>query len=345
MKTKEFKEFFKKYLETKKILRPLFIEGSPGIGKTEIIRQISKKCGYRCIVTHLGSKTIDHFSGLPEFSKKDNGKLATTWSEPALVDLCNKDDVPTVLFLDDVHLASEIVIKILFEALTERAIHGEPLGNKVKVVGSMNEISSEMGSTISEIPDPVRNRFIRLKIEPDLKDWLAYANKIGVDESIIGFLSFNNKFFCAAPADESSQFPTPRSWVGLSEFFNEGFSPDTPGLVEGAVGKDAAIELLSFYEIFIKFDNEKPKTWDSLSSYKSKIAFIAYLLRKLDVDLVNKYLEDIVKDSAVASFSLELVQKIIKKMSKENDQSEEGRKFKEIITKDDNFKKINFLDI
>jgi len=202
-----------------------------------------------------------------------------------------------------------------------------------------------MGSTISEIPDPVRNRFIRLKIEPDLKDWLAYANETGVDASIIGFLSFNNEFFCRAPTDESAQFPTPRSWVGLSEFFNEGFSPNTPGLVEGAVGKDAAMEMTAFYEIFIKFDQEKPKAWSSLPNYKSKVAFIAYLLRKLDVELINKYLDDIIKDSSIASFSLELVQKIIKKMSKENDQSDAGKKFNEIVTKSDNFKKINFLDI
>jgi len=316
MKTKKFKDFLEQYLQTDRILKAIFFEGPPGIGKTEIIFQMAKRLDYTAIIVHLGTKTIEHFSGLPMFADTSDGRRITVWSIPEIVNLCNTGK-KTILFFDDIHLASEVVIKILFEALTDRSIHGVKLNDNVKIIAAMNKIESSMGSTITEIPEPVRNRYVKINVEPELDDWLEYATKIDVDPLVVSFLNFDKTCFYDTPEHENAQFATPRSWVTLSEYITSGFEMNSE-LIFGAIGKKCGIKFMSYYQVFVKYDTNPIEKWKDLKSYKEKMSYCAYLSRKLSPTLLNNYINDMIKDNDVITFVLLTIRRYVSNMGKFN---------------------------
>lgn len=320
MRTKEFKEFLNRYLQINKILKAIFFEGPPGIGKTEIILQLAKKLDYNAVIVHLGTKTIEYLSGLPMFAETSDGKRITVWSIPEIVSLCNTGK-KTILFFDDIHLASEIVIKILFEALTDRSIHSVKLNDNVKIIAAMNKIESSMGSTITEIPEPVRNRYVKIDVEPELNDWLEYATLTNVDPLIVSFLNFDKTCLYVSPENETSQFATPRSWVTLSEYITSGFELDSE-LVFGIIGKKVGVKFMSYYQVFIKYENNPIKKWKDLKTYKDKMSYCAYLSRKLSPTLLNTYIDDMIKDDDIITFLLLTIRRYVSNMDKFNDKEQ-----------------------
>jgi hypothetical protein len=63
------------------------------------------------------------------------------------------------------------------------------------------------------MPAPLANRFTHYELEPHLDDWVAWANRNGIDERLIAFLRFRPELlFDFDPAHHRAAFPSPRSW-------------------------------------------------------------------------------------------------------------------------------------
>lgn len=57
-----------------------FVTGSPGIGKSQIIREIADEMKWKVIDHRLSTSDVCDMMGLPHFIKKENGKEVATFA-------------------------------------------------------------------------------------------------------------------------------------------------------------------------------------------------------------------------------------------------------------------------
>ena len=70
-----------------------FITGSPGIGKSQIIKEIAKEMNWKVIDHRLSTSDVCDLNGLPTFMKKDNGKTVASFA-PFDIFPTSKDTLP-----------------------------------------------------------------------------------------------------------------------------------------------------------------------------------------------------------------------------------------------------------
>ena len=91
-----------------KVKRPVFLWGPPGVGKSELVADLTEELGGFCIDLRLGQMEPTDLRGIP-FYNKESGKME--WAQP--VELPTEEmaaDYPVVtLFLDEMNVAAPAV--------------------------------------------------------------------------------------------------------------------------------------------------------------------------------------------------------------------------------------------
>ena len=251
---------------TKHATTRMSIIGSPGCGKSDIMRQICEEQGWGLVVKYLSNLSMEQITGIPCHVEK--GEEAQ-WS---LSDLCNlskldyKPDnyeigkTPTVILIDDFHLADKIIQKYLFQFLTYKAIGNSRLPENTAIIMAGNKITDK--ALAHSIPAPVMNRISVYEVKADKKDWIQnFAFKHGVRDDIISFINSRGDEFLVQEPIESSPWASPRSWTFLSEqmdVYEEMFGSlpiDKLNIIaNGLIGAEYASEFIAYREIFAKWN-------------------------------------------------------------------------------------------
>src|SRR5262249_30827797 len=130
---------------------------------------------------------------------------------PALLPDARRHGERGILFLDEVTSASPTVTAAAYQLILDRRLcdYQVPPGWAIFAAGNRY---GDRGLTYV-MPTPLANRFAHYEVEPDLDDWIAWANTAGVDARIIAFLRFRpDLLFEFDPARNPVAFPSPRSW-------------------------------------------------------------------------------------------------------------------------------------
>ena len=120
-----------------KVKRPVFLWGPPGIGKSELVADITEELGGHMIDLRLGQMEPTDIRGIP-FYNKDNGKM--DWAEP--IDLPSEElasQYPIiVLFLDEMNSAAPSVQAAAYQLILNRRIGKYKLPDNVVMVAAGN---------------------------------------------------------------------------------------------------------------------------------------------------------------------------------------------------------------
>jgi hypothetical protein len=134
------------------------------------------------------------------------------------------------------------------------------------------------------MPKALANRLLHIEVEGSFDSWLSWALKNGINENVIGFLSFRtDRLFGFDSKVDDLAFATPRSWEMVSNILNN--VPGTPQemypLVAGLVGNGMAIEFKSWCQlhkdlpdtegIFNRTEINIPKASDTLYAVVSSM--------------------------------------------------------------------------
>lgn len=236
--------------------RVLYIWGSMGLGKSEIVAQAAAAEGATLIDIRTSQYESIDFRGIPDIQQN-----LTVWNMPATLPFkgnpkFDEDGPPIFLFLDEVNQGDPSVMSVLYQLLNDRRIGEHQLMSNVVIICAGNR-DQDRGVT-NKFPDPLANRGTHCELIADVKPWSVWAAKAGVSPTMIGFLNFRSELLHTHdPNKPVKAFATPRSW----KFANEDFvDPDMPADVKqaalsGSVGEGPAIELQAFAEIM---DSLKP---------------------------------------------------------------------------------------
>ncbi len=235
--------------------------GKPGIGKTEMLRQLAKKMNLNFYHVSAPEISIEQLTGLPEFTdipdnfhkysvSNQESPKGTAWSCPEIVASANEKAIDPafdgcILLLDDIHETPLSTIPYFYQLLNEKKVSGWGLDENVYIVCAMNDSDS---ANFSGLPSPIVNRMSIIKA--DFKDTVfleGYA--VGFNYLIRSFLKANSQFLTEDENTEAG-FGTPRSWTQFNNSFEFMFKEDKDFVVDnlkeiaaGSISDKAAIEL------------------------------------------------------------------------------------------------------
>ncbi len=223
---------------------PVMLWGAPGVGKSRIVAALAAAEGVPLHDVRLAQMEPSDLRGIPF---RDGAHVV--WSVPALLPDAERHGARGILFLDEISSAAPSVTAAAYQLILDRRL-GEyrvPDGWAIFAAGNRH---GDRGVTY-QMAAPLANCFTHYELEPYLDDWVAWAQRAGIDERLIAFLRFRpDLLFDFDPARQRAAFPSPRSWEfahrALAKY---GERPELlPDALAACVGQPAALALAAYLE-------------------------------------------------------------------------------------------------
>jgi hypothetical protein len=245
------------------LMRPLFIEGAPGGGKTETAEYAAQVAGVGFIHIHGPTMPAEDF-GVPvpvdgslEFVLPLNKfpfQGDDTFGEFGIINV------------DELAAMNNDQQKVMANMMQQRELHGRKLKDGWMFVATGNRQEDRAGA--NRILSQLNDRYITLPFEVKTDDWIEWALTIGkVKPQVIAFLQWRSDLLAPAFDPNAEKNATPRGWA-------ERVSPAldcTPKaalfeIVKGSVGEGPAVEFMAFLETFLQLPDPdliyaKPETY------------------------------------------------------------------------------------
>ncbi len=225
--------------------RPIFLWGPPGIGKSDIVKQLGEDLGAHVIDVRLSLWEPTDIKGIPYFDSNHNKMV---WAPPSeLPDAEMAAQYKNIiLFLDEMNSAPPAVQAAAYQLILNRRVGQYHLPDNVLIVAAGNR-EADKGVTY-RMPAPLANRFIHLEMRVDWDDYSFWATENRMHKDVVGYLTFSKKdLYDFDPKSSSRAFATPRSWTFVSELLDDADTDDNTltDLISGAVGEGLAIKFMA----------------------------------------------------------------------------------------------------
>jgi hypothetical protein len=275
MNYSEMYDFLKNSIKIMKD-KTFFLISETGIGKSSMIRRLSEDMGALLIDRRLANIMPEDISGIPvKNDKKNSVEFMPIDSMSVLFDDSIKK--PIFLFLDEMNLSSQEVLKAVFELVYDRTINGKPINKNTYIFAAGNYGDAY---NVEEFSPALKRRMNYIEMKPDFDDWKEFA-KNEVPKFIMNFLEENQKYFSYVKEDVVY---SPAQWfemgnavqksidIGLSEKF-------MLNLMKSFIG-ELAVNVFEYYYMsltlnIIKKQNIDYKTIDKDSLDKILETFLS----------------------------------------------------------------------
>jgi hypothetical protein len=233
-------------------VRPVFIWGQPGIGKSSLVEQFAEALGMDC-VSLLGTQLApEDISGVPQITPE--GK--TRFYPPENI----ARDEAYVLFLDELNGSSHEVQKSFYSLIHDRRVGNYKLPKGSVVIGAGNR--TQDNAIVKHMSSALINRMVHVHLETSHRDWLLWAQGTGLHPLVLEYIQTRPDHLRVSPPKHESPFSTPRSWHMLSDIltsYGDNINKEVIRLAAyGTVSPTHAQNFLGLYEMTQhKFDIEK----------------------------------------------------------------------------------------
>ncbi len=207
------------------LVRPVFIWGPPGIGKSSIVQAFAAQVGLPC-VSLLGSQLApEDLIGVPQITDG-----VSRFCPPSII---ARPD-PYCLFLDELNACSHEVQKAFYSLIHERRIGEYSLPAGSIVIGAGNR--AQDSAIVKPMSSALLNRMVHVHLKASHRDWLEWASQNGIHSLVIDYIQNRPDHLWSQPPKHEEPFSTPRAWHMLSDALHE----------YGERLTDASLEILAF---------------------------------------------------------------------------------------------------
>lgn len=199
---------------------PVYLEGAPGIGKTEICAQIADKLEIGFVDYSLVHCTRNSILGLPVLKELEDGRKYTEYTMSEIIAAVNKSieegKQEGILLLDEFPCISDMIAPMMLSFLQNKRL-GEyklPDGWMIMLAGNPPQYNKTARCFDMATLDRVR----KIELVHSTEDYLKYAKENGVHGAIIDYLQINPQDCYQINQGKNSEFAciTCRSWSNLS---------------------------------------------------------------------------------------------------------------------------------
>ena len=192
------------------IVRPVFIWGAPGIGKSALVQQFADRLGLPC-VSLLGSQLApEDLIGVPQIIDG-----TSRFCPPRLI----ARSEPYCLFLDELNACSHEVQKAFYSLIHERRIGEYSLPQGSIVIGAGNR--SQDSAIVKPMSSALLNRMVHVHLRVSHRDWLDWAYEHGIHPKVLEYIQNRPDHLWSQPPKHEEPFSSPRSWHMLSDALHE----------------------------------------------------------------------------------------------------------------------------
>lgn len=197
---------------------PFYLEGCPGIGKTEIVSQIAKELGLGFVSFSLTHHTRNSLLGLPVIKDLDCGKYTEyTMSEiiAKVMEAKEAGHTEGILLLDEFSCVSDSILPAMLAFLQTKNIgaHSLPEGWVIVLCGNPPEYNKSARHFDAAILDRIR----RISIELDQEVFLDYAISKNYHDNIVQYIKLNpDDMYKVSSKKGEESLVTCRGWENLS---------------------------------------------------------------------------------------------------------------------------------
>lgn len=207
------------YVMMERNRQPLYLEGTPGIGKTEIVGQVCEELKIGYVGASLVHMTRNSLLGLPVIRELEDGRKYTEYTIPEIIAnvyrQVEKGYQEGILLLDEFPCMSETIMPTMFAFLQTKniGVHKLPEGWVIVLCGN----PPEYNRTARKFDCAVLDRIRKISITFDIAAFIQYGQEIGLEKSILDYLQINNGhgYRCREEHGEK-ELVTCRGWENLS---------------------------------------------------------------------------------------------------------------------------------
>jgi hypothetical protein len=235
---------------------PVFLHGSPGIGKSDLARMLASAANLPIIDWRASQKESVDLLGIPA---PDLATRQTVWLLPSDLPFVGSNHPDEcILFLDELTSAPQSIQAPLYQLVLDRKAGPHILKPGVKIIAAGNLATDK--AIVSRMSSALSNRFAHIYLEADAQSFRKYAAEKGLHEYVQAFIGFRPNLLHVMPEKGDDTFPTPRMWELVSKFCDL-----TPSMrmkaVRGLIGEAAATE----FEAFCRTYADLPK-WTEIEA-------------------------------------------------------------------------------
>lgn len=259
------------------LIRPVFIWGAPGIGKSAIVEQFAESLGLEC-VSLLGSQLApEDIIGVPQI--RDG---FSQFCPPRTI----ARQEPYVLFLDELNACTSEVQKAFYSLIHERRIGEYHLPEGSIVIGAGNR--AQDNAITRPMSSALVNRMFHVELTASPRLWLEWAAQNGIHPYVYDYITSRPDHLWAKPPKGEEPFSTPRSWHMLSDAIRS-YGPDIGEdalriLAAGSLSPQHATQFLAYirqvrsqYALDKILSREQP--WPDKPEERDVLYFLAQSLR------------------------------------------------------------------
>ena len=172
-------------------VRPVYIWGAPGIGKSALVEQFAESVGLPC-VSLLGSQLApEDIIGIPQI----------------------KDGT------SELNACSQEVQKAFYSLIYEKRVGEYHLPEGSIIIGAGNRIQD--GAIVKTMSSALLNRMFHVQMKVDSSQWLAWAYQNGIHTWVTDYITQRPDHLFSEPPKTEEPYSTPRSWHMLSDILKE----------------------------------------------------------------------------------------------------------------------------
>lgn len=237
-----------------KTMPSVMLLGPPGVGKSQAIRQIARdieaSTGKTVKVTDVRLLLFNPIDlrGIPT-SNAD--RTLAIWLKPQIFHMDPSEDIVNIHFLDEISAAPQSVQAAAYQITLDRAVGEHRLPDNCIVIAAGNRTTDK--SVAYRMPKALANRLLHIEIEGSFNSWKQWAIVSGINDKVIGFLSFRQNYLIGFnPGSDDLAFPTPRAWEMVSNLLNA-VNDDIDAmyaLIAEIVGTGVAVEFRTWAKIY-----------------------------------------------------------------------------------------------
>lgn len=192
------------------VVRPVFIWGQPGIGKSALVQQFAAQVGLPC-VSLLGSQLApEDLIGVPQILDG-----TSRFCPPRMIARAE----PYCLFLDELNACSHEVQKAFYSLIHERRIGEYMLPAGSVVIGAGNR--AQDSAIVRPMSSALLNRMVHVHLRVSHRDWLEWAHNSEIHPWVVEYIQLRPDQLWSAPPKHEEPFSSPRAWHILSDALKE----------------------------------------------------------------------------------------------------------------------------
>lgn len=231
---------------------PVLIHGSPGCGKSSIVRDLCAERGIDFIDVRLAQMEPCDIRGLPVPDKESKSMewfVNGSWPRDP--------NGKGIIFLDEITAADRSIQVAAYELVLDRRLgklYSVPPGYLVVAAG--NNVTDR--AVACSMSSALASRFLHVELGEDLEGWTKWAWSHEIEPSVIGFLQYRPGLLFNMEGENLERgWPCPRSWERVSTSVQMLRSNETllRKMVYGLVGNAAGVEFMSFFKLNANLDD------------------------------------------------------------------------------------------